>query len=144
MVLLVPLLIAIGIFIVFFFEIRNPKKREWIPEALLGVSITNFAICLWIFLYIAAIYENRSVAVEKKLGLGPIKHDQSLSPTEASNTEVGGIVETAAMRERELSSKGYQRQDKSIYILIHCLVPGLIGGITLFYFFALKEWCKPP
>ena len=109
LVLLVPLLISIGIFVVFFFEIRNPKKREWIPEALLGVSITNFAICVWVFLYIAAIYENRSVAVEKKLGLGPIKHEQQLSPTEAGNTEVGvgGVVETASLRERELRDKGY-------------------------------------
>ena len=47
------------------------------------------------------------------------------------------------MKERELRDKGYYRQDKGMYILIHCLVPGLVGGTALFYFFALRKWAKP-
>ena len=37
----------------------------------MAAAIANFLIILWIFLYIATIYDNHSVAIERKLGLGP-------------------------------------------------------------------------
>ena len=70
-ILLIPILFSIMVFVIFFFNYKSKSTRSWIPDALLVAAIANFAIIVWILIYIAFFYEYRSVAVEKKLNLGP-------------------------------------------------------------------------
>ena len=138
-VLILPFLFTIVVLIVFFFNYKDPATRAWIPEALLVAAISSFAIFVWTFIYISSMYDYKSVAVERKLNLGPrLESIENEATTEASQA-----IEKAQIKERELRDRGYYRQDKGMYILVHSLVPLLVGGLALFYFFALKDWCQP-
>ena len=95
-VLLLPFLFSIVIFVVFFFNYKDKSTRAWIPEALLVAAITNFVIIIWLFIYISTMYEYKSVAVERKLNLGPKLEaiDASGASNEATN-EAGQAFEKA-------------------------------------------------
>ena len=70
-VLLLPLVFSVIIFVIFFINYKSQATRAWIPEACLVAALSSFALLVWIFLYISLMYEYKSVAVEKKLNLGP-------------------------------------------------------------------------
>ena len=36
--------------------------------------------------------------------------------------------------------KGYVVQSKLAYIIIHSLVPIIVGSVALYYFFVIKDW----
>ena len=69
--LVLPLLFSIIVFVLFFFDYKNKSTRACIPQALMTAALTNFALLVWILIYIAVIYDYHSVAVERKLNLGP-------------------------------------------------------------------------
>ena len=69
--LMLPFIFSIVIFVIFFFNYKDQGIRERLPEAFLVAAITNFLIALWIIIYISAVYDDGSVAVERKLYLGP-------------------------------------------------------------------------
>ena len=86
-VLLLPFVFSIIIFVIFFFNYKDASTRAWLPEALLVAAISSFAICVWIFIYISTMYDYHSVAVERKLNLGPrlesVENEATLEATQA-------------------------------------------------------------
>ena len=92
-IFLIPLLFSIMVFVVFFFNYKSQSTRGWIPEALLVAALANFALVVWILIYISFFYEYRSVAVERKLNLGPKFEALDNNLENGANTEASQALD---------------------------------------------------
>jgi hypothetical protein len=92
-IFLIPLLFSIMVFVVFFFNYKSQSTRGWIPEGLLVAALANFALVVWILIYISFFYEYRSVAVERKLNLGPKFEALDNNLENGANTEASQALD---------------------------------------------------
>ena len=63
--LLLPLLYAVGVFIEYFIRGDSKESRKQLPDAFVFAAITSFLIVFWIFIYIAFMYEGDKVFVKE-------------------------------------------------------------------------------
>ena len=49
-------------------------------------------------------------------------------------------LKTADDEKEVLNKNGYAKENKIVYILLHCLVPILIGGLCFYYYFIAVDW----
>ena len=52
------------------------------------------------------------------------------------------MTENMTKQELKMLEKGYVVQSKLAYIIIHSLVPIIVGSVALVYFFYIKDWVE--
>ena len=63
--ILLPLLYAVGVFIEYFIRGDSKETRKKLPESFVFAAITSFLIVFWVFIYIAFMYDSDKVYVKE-------------------------------------------------------------------------------
>ena len=123
-----PLIAAAIIYIIYFWNQDSPNARSCLPTALILAILTNILIIIWIILYIYKFDHENKVTVHKSVR----------SSTEKCNDR----PEDREFDDDKNRDRGYGEQDKTTYVLLHCLVPVISAGILFYYYLVISDWVR--
>mgnify|MGYP002635153020 CR=1 FL=1 len=119
--ILLPLLVAVGLYVYYFTAKDSHFSRSNLPIALILAVLTNLLLIIWILVYICCIYPRHDIFVNR--------YDR--------DTEVHDLDEGADDKKYK-----YSRQSKTYYIIAHCLAPVLNAIVFILFFFVTRDWVE--
>ena len=130
--MIIRLLIAAAIlYTIYFCKQDSPDARSLLPTALILAIVTNILLLVWIIIYIYKIDHRNSVTVHRQMN-------------KLSNSRCNGGPEDDQpdYNEERNKDRGYTEQDKTAYVLLHCLVPLISACVLFYYYLVIKDWVR--
>ena len=114
--------IGITLFIIYSILDKETRSKSLLTEAYLLAVVGSILIAVWIPLYISCMYDNDGVIVttyDRSFGTNPYKSKESNKPV-------------LSEKDDPYSDRGYLKESKVIYILLHEIGPIAFSVILLF------------